>query len=421
MSAELTVTPELVAALLAWYDAGHQDFPWRTQPTPYRVWVSEIMLQQTRIEAARAYFTRWMDALPTVAALAEAGESQYMKLWEGLGYYSRVRNLHRAAVEICARYDGELPADYGQLLALPGIGEYTAGAIASIAFGLAVPAVDGNVLRVFARLQNDPTPVTNPAHRRTVRQQLAAQMPADRPGDWNQALMELGERVCLPNGAPLCDQCPWVSFCAAHRAGTTARVPVRDAPKARRIEPRTVLLLRYGEQVGLARRPDKGLLAGMWEFPALDGALPESAVVGQLRERGWAVQSVQYLCAAKHVFTHVEWHMNGYEVQLTQPPAETGLTFVAPAALRRDYALPSAFRAFLAFLPDESGKTGKTSQTRDTGQAAARTATGTAILEGVQLSLPAYDLSPGGGKEQTEKSGEREENRERTKRGEDKP
>lgn len=384
LSSELVLTPSLIAALLAWYDAGHQDLPWRTEPTPYRVWVSEIMLQQTRIEAARAYFTRWMDALPTVAALAEAEEAQYMKLWEGLGYYSRVRNLHRAAVEICARYGGELPANYDQLLALPGIGDYTAGAIASIAFGLAVPAVDGNVLRVFARLQNDATPVTNAAHKRTLRQQLAAQMPHDRPGDWNQALMELGERVCLPHGTPACAQCPWVSFCAAYREGTTTYVPVREAPKARRIERRTVLLLRYGEQIGLTRRPDKGLLAGMWELPALDGALADTAVVSVLNKRGWEVQSVQYLCAAKHIFSHIEWHMNGYEVQLAHPPAE--LTFVAPAALRRDYALPSAFRAFLTFLPDNTSHTADSIDIDHSDT----------ISDGAQLSLQAYDLSSEG-------------------------
>lgn len=346
------VSPAIVAPLLAWYDEGHRDLPWRAVPTPYRVWVSEIMLQQTRVEAVRSYFDRWMQALPDIPALAAADEAVYMKLWEGLGYYSRVRNLHRAAVEVCEQYGGELPADYARLLALPGVGEYTAGAIASIAFGLPVPAVDGNVLRVAARLDNDLTPITDAGYKKQTRARFAALMPADRPGDLNQALMELGATVCLPNGAPRCADCPLQHLCLGCHHGNAAMLPVRAAKKARRVENRTVLLARCGPLVGIRRRPAKGLLAGLWELPALAGHLSPEETRAALAAQGWQVQKLLSLRPAKHIFTHVEWHMNGYYIELAAPP--DGLTFVSPAALRADYALPSAFRAFLSVIEEET-------------------------------------------------------------------
>ena len=346
------ISPAIIPPLLAWYDAGHRDLPWRAQPTPYRVWVSEIMLQQTRVEAVRGYFDRWMQALPDIPALAAAEEAVYMKLWEGLGYYSRVRNMHRAAVEVCENYGGELPADYARLLALPGVGEYTAGAVASIAFGIPVPAVDGNVLRVAARLDNDYTPITDAGHKKRTREHFAALMPADRPGDLNQALMELGATVCLPNGAPLCGNCPVQHLCLAYHRGNASTLPVRAAKKARRIENRTVLLVRCGAMVGIRRRPARGLLAGLWELPSLDGHLSPDETRAALTAQGWQVQKLLSLRPAKHIFTHVEWHMNGYYIELADQPA--GLTFVTSASLRAEYALPSAFRAFLSVIEEET-------------------------------------------------------------------
>ena len=346
------VSPAVVAPLLEWYDGGHRDLPWRAQPTPYRVWVSEIMLQQTRVEAVRGYFARWMDALPDVRALAAADEAVYLKLWEGLGYYSRVRNLHRAAIEVCDKYGGELPADYDALRALPGIGDYTAGAVASIAFGLPVPAVDGNVLRVAARLDNDLTPITDTAFKKRTRERFAALMPADRPGDLNQSLMELGATVCLPNGAPLCGDCPVQHLCLGYHHGNAAMLPLRAAKKARRVENRTVLLLRHGALVGIQRRPQSGLLARLWELPALNGHLSPDEVRDALAAHGWQVGKLLSLRPAKHIFTHVEWHMNGYYIELKNLPDE--LTFVSPSALRAEYALPSAFRAFLSVLEEQA-------------------------------------------------------------------
>ena len=343
---------QLPIPLLQWYRENARVLPWRSDPTPYHVWVSEIMLQQTRVEAVRSYFDRWMQALPDIPALAAADEAVYMKLWEGLGYYSRVRNLHRAAVEVCEQYGGELPADYARLLALPGVGEYTAGAIASIAFGLPVPAVDGNVLRVAARLDNDLTPITDAGYKKQTRARFAALMPADRPGDLNQALMELGATVCLPNGAPRCADCPLQHLCLGCHHGNAAMLPVRAAKKARRVEDRTVLLARCGPLVGIRRRPAKGLLAGLWELPALAGHLSPEETRAALAAQGWQVQKLLSLRPAKHIFTHVEWHMNGYYIELAAPP--DGLTFVSPAALRADYALPSAFRAFLSVIEEET-------------------------------------------------------------------
>ena len=198
----------IAPALLDWFYTNRRILPFREDPTPYHVWLSEIMLQQTRVSAALPYYERFLAALPDIPALAGCEEEKLHKLWEGLGYYSRVRNLQKAAKIVCAQYGGQLPADYNALLALPGIGEYTAGAIASISFGLPVPAVDGNVLRVFARLYNDPRLVTDPQVKREFTARVMEHQPPAKAGDYNQALMELGALVCLPNGAPLCEQCP---------------------------------------------------------------------------------------------------------------------------------------------------------------------------------------------------------------------
>ena len=346
------VSSAIIAPLLEWYDQGHRNLPWRAHPTPYRVWVSEIMLQQTRVEVVLGYFDRWMQALPNIPSLAAADEAVYMKLWEGLGYYSRVRNLHRAAVVLCEKYSGALPADYKELLSLPGVGEYTAGAIASIAFGLSVPAVDGNVLRVAARLDNADTPITDAAYKKQTRERFAALMPADRPGDFNQALMELGATVCLPNGTPQCSACPVQHLCLGYHHGNAAMLPIRAAKKPRRIENRTVLLARWGTLVGISRRPETGLLAGLWELPALEGHPSPDETRAALAARGWQVEKFLSLRPAKHIFTHVEWRMNGYYIELAAPPE--GLIFVSPTSLRTEYALPSAFRPFLSVIEEEA-------------------------------------------------------------------
>ena len=326
-----------VGALCNWYRAGHRDLPWRRTPTPYHVWVSEIMLQQTRVQAVLPYYERFMRALPTVQALAEAPEEQLMKLWEGLGYYSRARNLQKATRVVCEQYGGEMPCTREELLTLPGIGPYTAGAVASIAGGQACPAVDGNVLRVLSRLFAREWDIRTQAVKRQAECELSAVIPADCPGDCNQALMELGAMVCLPNGAPLCDSCPVSGLCLAHEAGSEQRFPVRAPKKQRPVENRVVFLLWKDGRLALRKRPNSGLLAGLWEFPNFfEGEDPEKQLGVQLTD-------IRPLKRAKHVFTHLEWHMAGFSAQTE----DGGLfTWVTPEQLEHDIALPSAFRVY---------------------------------------------------------------------------
>lgn len=266
---------QIVKPLLAWFEKNARTLPWRSISTPYRVWVSEIMLQQTRVEAVKPYFERFMHALPDVKSLAECEEERLLKLWEGLGYYNRVRNMQIAAQTVMEQYDGKLPADYEKLLELKGIGHYTAGAIASIAYGIPVPAVDGNVLRILMRVSADNSDIMKQSVKTRVEQALQQVIPQDCAGSFNQALMELGAIVCVPNGEPLCDQCPWYSFCETRKRGLWQELPVKKKAKGRRIEERTVLVIRDGERVVLKRRPKKGLLAGLYEFPNEPGTLTE--------------------------------------------------------------------------------------------------------------------------------------------------
>ena len=320
--------------LLAWYDTHKRPLPWRQEVTPYRVWVSEIMLQQTRIEAARGYFERFMAALPTVEALAAADSDTVMKLWEGLGYYSRARNLHECAKKIVSDYGGQFPADPAALRALPGIGDYTAGAVASIAFGLPEPAVDGNVLRVLSRLERFGESVGSEKVKSAFRQKLRAIYPPGRCGDFTSALMELGETVCLP-GTPLCAACPLAGMCLAHAAGEETAYPVLPAKKPRRIEERRVLLMLRGDRVAVRRRPERGLLAGLWELPNdLEPEPPEGGA---------------FCGEAVHVFSHVEWHMRGYILRPDRE--EEGFVWVTRAE-RQALAMPAAFRFFVKKLEE---------------------------------------------------------------------
>ena len=259
-------------ALLNWFYENQRVLPFRTDPSPYHVWLSEIMLQQTRVSAALPYYERFLAALPDIPALAACEEEKLNKLWEGLGYYSRVRNLQKAARIVCEQYGGELPADYDAIRALPGIGDYTAGAICSISFGIPVPAVDGNVLRVFSRLYNDPGVITDPAVKKAFTARVMEHQPPAAPGDYNQALMELGALVCVPNGAPLCEQCPLARLCQARAAGTALSLPQKAAPKARKLEDLTVALVESPAGFLIQRRPEKGLLAGLWQPLLWEGA-----------------------------------------------------------------------------------------------------------------------------------------------------
>ncbi len=338
--------------LLDWYRRSARILPWREEPTPYRVWVSEVMLQQTRVEAVKPYFERFLAELPDVAALAAAPEAQILKLWEGLGYYNRVRNLQKGAREVMARFGGVIPADFEALRTLPGVGSYTAGAVASIAFGIPVPAVDGNVLRVTARLTGDPGDVSDSKVKRRVEDEIRAVIPADSAGAFNQALMELGATVCLPNGAPKCDICPLAELCRGYAQGIAETLPVKAAKKPRRIEERTVFLLTCRGRLALRRRPDRGLLAGLWELPALPGTLDRDAAAAALATWGIAAQP-EPLPGAKHIFTHLEWHMCAWAAEAA---AETpDFLWADREELSRDYTLPSAFRAYFGEIARRLG------------------------------------------------------------------
>ena len=311
---EHLIFPPIAASLLAWYDKSKRDLPWRKNTDPYRVWVSEIMLQQTRVAAVIPYFERWMNALPDVAALAAVDDELLMKLWQGLGYYSRARNLKKAAQVIVNEYGGQFPGTYDALLKLPGVGEYTAGAIASIALSQRVSAVDGNVLRIAARLCDLHEDILDTRVKKAMRAALDAALPHERCGDFNQALMDLGATVCLPNGKPLCEECPLAALCRAREMGTAQELPVRAKKAKRRIEEMTVYLFIKDGSVALRKRDDAGLLAGLWEFPHIPGALDEDTAADALTRWGLTALDWKKKISAKHIFTHVEWRMTGYLV-----------------------------------------------------------------------------------------------------------
>ena len=275
---EINRIAQLPQVLLPWYREHHRPLPWRQTREPYHIWLSEIMLQQTRVEAVKGYYQRFLEALPTVEALAGADDELLHKLWEGLGYYSRVRNLKKAAIQIMDSHEGQFPEEYEQVLALPGIGEYTAGAICSIAFDQPRAAVDGNVLRVMTRLTEDPSPIDSPVLKRNVREALEAVYPREA-GEFTQALMELGATLCGPNWKPQCAQCPCREFCAGHLHGTAEQFPVKKPKAKRREEARTVFILSCDGRYALEKRPSKGLLAGLYQFPNCLGSLePQTAV-----------------------------------------------------------------------------------------------------------------------------------------------
>lgn len=349
---------QIVEPLLIWYDSHARILPWREEPTAYHVWVSEIMLQQTRVEAVKPYYERFMNALPNVEALAAAEEETLLKLWEGLGYYNRVRNLNKAAKQVMEQYHGVIPDTYEELCSLSGIGSYTAGAIASIAYGKQVPAVDGNVLRVISRVRIDERDIMLAKVKKSVEQDLTQIMPKKRSGDFNQALMELGATVCIPNGQPKCGECPWNAFCMAYRNGNMTDYPRKTPKKARTIEYKTVLVLQDGHKVALQKRPDKGLLAGMYEFPWIAGTQDEDAVLAFLKNLGLHAVRIQRLEDSRHIFTHKEWHMTGFYVrvdELERTDQENGLIFTDREEAQKRYAIPSAYAAYTKYLQIKLG------------------------------------------------------------------
>lgn len=339
--------------LLDWYRANKRTLPWREDAAPYHVWVSEIMLQQTRVEAVKSYYERFMTALPDIAHLAAVDEEELLKLWEGLGYYNRARNLKKAARIIMEEYEGIMPRKYSQLLTLPGIGSYTAGAISSIAYGEREPAVDGNVLRVLARLNGDDRDISMQSVRCQVEEEVRAGMPCETPGDFNQALMELGAVVCVPNGKPDCGKCPWQFMCEAHLQGRELEFPCKTPKKPRIVEEKTILVIRDENKTALKKRPGQGLLAGMYEFPCLEGHLTVEQVLKYLKAEGLSVLKIDALSKSKHIFTHREWHMTGYAVrvdELAEKKNGSDIIFAEMKEVEEKYPIPSAYKAYLKAL-----------------------------------------------------------------------
>ncbi len=351
--------------LLSWYDRRRRILPWREEPTPYHVWLSEIMLQQTRVEAVKPYYDRFLQQLPDIESLAAVEEEQLLKLWEGLGYYNRARNLKKCAMQIVSEYGGEMPGEYGELARLAGIGSYTAGAIASIAFHKAVPAVDGNVLRILARLRLDDRDILDSKVKKSVEEELRTVIPADRPGDFNQALMELGAMVCIPNGRPKCEECPWEELCQAKIQDRISEYPKKAPKKPRKIEEKTVLVILDEHYVALHKRGDKGLLAGMYEFPTMEGHKSEEEVLRYLKKSGMSPLRIQKLEPSRHVFTHKEWHMIGYQVRVDELTGKEGgaqmpgsgqeYIFIDPSETKSGYPIPSAFAVYADYMDMKRG------------------------------------------------------------------
>ena len=330
----------IVEPLLLWFYQNKRDLPWRKTVNPYHIWVSEIMLQQTRGEAVKPYYERFLQTLPTVKDLAEADEETILKLWEGLGYYSRVRNMQKAAIQIMQEHDGVFPSDYSKLLKLKGIGPYTAGAVGSIAFHLPVPAVDGNVLRVRSRITADPSDISLQKTKKYWEERITEILTVEHPGDLNQALMELGATVCLPNGVPKCEICPIRKYCEAYRRNTVMLYPVKAEKKARLMEHLNVFFCIYENKIAIGKRSDKGLLSGLWELPNCqrDVAPPIA-----LQELGILKAEIEPMKSQKHIFTHVEWHMDCYFIKVSKKTSSE-LLWITKEEVEQNYTLPSAFK-----------------------------------------------------------------------------
>lgn len=339
--------PAIAAPLLGWYHSQSRSLPWRDNPQPYYVWVSETMLQQTRVEAVKPYFERFVKALPTIQDLAEAPPDSLLKLWEGLGYYNRARNLQRAAKLVVQKYGGVLPANYDELLSLPGIGRYTAGAICSIAYEMPVPAVDGNVLRVISRVLASYEDILKEKTRRMIEQKLQPVIPEGCARHFNQALMELGAIVCLPKAAAKCSQCPIRQICLAFDRQITAELPAKTLKKVRRMEEKTIFRFIYQNKIAFRQRCDRGLLAGMWELPQADGHLSTDEAAAFAKQHGFSVCTLKTLGKAKHIFTHIEWHMIGYEIAVASAPPDIPFTWLSTKDLIDRFAVPSAISAYV--------------------------------------------------------------------------
>ena len=331
--------------LLAWYQKEKRELPFRENPNAYHIWISEIMLQQTRMETALPYFERFIQELPSISDLAEANEDKLLKLWEGLGYYQRVRNMKKAAIEIVTKYEGKFPDKYEDVISLPGIGDYTAGAILSIAFNQRYPAVDGNVLRVISRILGSYEDISKQTTKNRFRSLLKENMPSEA-GDFNQALMELGALVCLPNGMPKCELCPLSEYCESNQNDVIQEIPVNEKKKSRKIEEITVLLIKKDEKYLLEKKKSKGVLHNMFVFPYLEGIRTEKEIENDLSSKGYVVKDLISKGKDRHIFTHIEWKMDIYQIEVETMEERAGWYTVRE--INEDIMLPTAFKKLLS-------------------------------------------------------------------------
>ena len=346
---------KIVQPLVDWYRENKRDLPWRHNPDAYRVWISEIMLQQTRVEAVKGYYDRFLKALPTVKDLAEAEEDKLLKLWEGLGYYNRVRNMQKAAQQIMVDHEGIFPDNYEEILQLKGIGNYTAGAISAFAYGIPKPAVDGNVLRVISRITGSYEDIMKQSVRRKIENTLEQVIPSDAASDFNQGLIELGAIVCVPNGEPKCEECPVASLCQAYCHGTVDRFPIKAAKKERRQEDKTVFIIQDGEATALRKRPSKGLLAGLYELPNVPGHIDRERALEYVRKLGLDPLYIEEMPSSRHIFSHIEWRMEAYRIRVSslEKAKDKDLIFADKEQTGKRYAIPSAFGAYARYIKEE--------------------------------------------------------------------
>lgn len=350
---------EFAEKVLTYYRSHRRVLPWREHPLPYYVWLSEIMLQQTRVETVIPYFERFVKKFPTIKDLAKGEEEDLMKLWEGLGYYSRARNLQKAAKEIVRNYDGSLPSSKKELMSLPGIGPYTAGAIASIAFGNRETAVDGNLIRVASRILSYGDSVTKVSGKKIIEHFWQEVLPQKNAGDFNQAIMDIGSTICLPNGTPRCELCPISSHCRAYQNGNPMDYPKREEKKPRRIEEKTVWILYRDEEIAFEKRERDGLLAEMWQFPMAEGHLDEEEARAWLLERDFFAIRMVKGPVAKHVFSHIEWKMVSWKVFLDNISVNEHSTDDFSWFSKQEMdeiTLPTAFRKFREEVRTKEGQ-----------------------------------------------------------------
>lgn len=330
---------QIVKPLLLWYQKNKRILPWRIDQKPYHIWISEIMLQQTRIEAVKEYYNRFMREVPNIELLATIEEDKLLKLWQGLGYYNRARNLKKTAQIICNEYNGEFPNTYDEIIKLPGIGEYTAGAIGSICFSLPVVAIDGNVLRVMMRLLNCSNNIDDKKTKELVKQILLSIVPQNS-GDFNEGLMELGETICLPNTLPKCEECPISKYCLAYRNNTMNELPVRNQKKEKKIEYYTVFLIICDSYIAIEKRKEIGLLHNLWQFPNVEGKLTMKNVK-EIFPQAKIKKSIHY----QHIFTHKVWNNKVFIINCNEKDIK--YTWATVEELLTKFAIPTAFMPVL--------------------------------------------------------------------------